>query len=148
MMDILMKIFLVALLVTILVAVAGSLIVILLPDFLEGLDDCKEAIRKRKRPKAPEDAAVKIVTKEAPVRTLRAVHIVDNCFVAIMPPEEFERSAVTYLSQKLTEGIVPFMEVRSEKNWQGTGTMFTAELKVVDTGNGLGRWMEAEHDND
>lgn len=142
MMDILMKIILVALLVTILVAVAGSLIVIFLPDFLEGLDDCKEAIRKRKKPKEPEDAAVKIVTNEAHVRTLKASRYVDNLVVEKMPPKEVERIVVTCLSEKLAEGIVPFMEVRSEKVQYGNGMMFTAEIKVVDTGSGLGRCME------
>ena len=140
--DLMMKILLVALLVTVLVAVASSLIVTLLPDFLEDLDNCKEAIRKRKNPKVPEAAAVKIVTKEARVQTLKASRYVDNLVVEKMPPEEVERIVVTCLSEKLAEVIVPFMEVRSEKVQYGNGTMFTAEIRVVDTGSGLGRCME------
>lgn len=134
-MDILMKIFFAVLLVTVLVA-AGLLMVLLLQDFSEVLDDCKEAIRKRKKPKAPETAAVKIVTREANVQTLKASHYVDNPFIDKMTPEEIDRNVVNCLSEKLAESIVPFMEVRYEKDRHGIGTMFTAEIKVVDTGSG------------
>lgn len=142
-MDILMKIFFAALLVIVLVA-AGLLTASLFQDFLEVLDDCKEAIRERKKPKAQEADAVKIITREANVQTLKVSQYIDNFFVEKMPPEEVERSAVNYLSEKLAESIVPFMEVRSEKDWGGIGTMFTAEIKVIDTGSGLGRCMEEE----
>ena len=134
-MDILMKIFFAVLLVTVLAA-AGLLMVLLLQDFSEVLDDCKEAIRKRKKPKAPEAAAVKIITREANVQTLKASHYVNNPFIDKMTPEEIDRNIVQYLSEKLAESIVPFMEVRYEKDRHGIGTMFTAEIKVVDTGSG------------
>ena len=135
MIDILMKIFFAILFVTVLVA-AGLLMVLLLQDFSEVLDDCKEAIRKRKKPKAPEAAAVKIITREANVQTLKASHYVDNPFIDKMTPEEIDRNVVNCLSEKLAESIVPFMEVRYEKDRHGIGTMFTAEIKVVDTGSG------------
>ena len=142
-MDILIKIFFAILLVTVLVA-AGVLVALLLQDFLEVLDDCKGAFLKRKKSKEQEAAAVKIVTREANVQTLRASRYVDNSIVEKMPPEEVERIVVTCLSEKLAEGIVPFMKVRSEKVQYGNGTTFTAEIKVVDTGSGLGRLMEEE----
>ena len=98
--------------------------------------------------KENEFAALKIVTKEADVQTLRASRYVDNSIVEKTPSEEVERIVVTCLSEKLAEEIVPFMEVRSEKVQYGNGTMFSAEIKVVDTGSGLGRWMEEdEHGN-
>ena len=139
--DSMMKTLLGAFLVVIMVGMT-SLLIVILPDLLEALDNCKEAIRKRKNPKVPEAAAVKIVTKEASVQTLKASRYVDNSIVEKMPPEEVERIVVTCLSEKLAEGIVPFMEVRSEKVQYGNGTMFTAEIMVVDTGSGLGRCME------
>ena len=139
--DSMMKTLLGAFLVVIMVGMT-SLLIVILPDLLEALDNCKEAIRKRKNPKEPEAAAVKIVTKEARVQTLKASRYVDNLVVEKMPPEEVERIVVTCLSEKLAEGIVPFMEVRSEKVQYGNGTMFTAEIMVVDTGSGLGRCME------
>ena len=139
--DSMMKTLLGAFLVVIMVGMT-SLLIVILPDLLEALDNCKEAIRKRKNPKVPEAAAVKIVTKEASVQTLKASRYVDNLVVEKMPPEEVERIVVTCLSEKLAEGIVPFMEVRSEKVQYGNGTMFTAEIMVVDTGSGLGRCME------
>ena len=139
--DSMMKTLLGAFLVVIMVGMT-SLLIVILPDLLEALDNCKEAIRKRKNPKVPEAAAVKIVTKEARVQTLKASRYVDNLVVEKMPPEEVERIVVTCLSEKLAEGIVPFMEVRSEKVQYGNGTMFTAEIMVVDTGSGLGRCME------
>lgn len=142
-MDILMKIFFAVLLVTVLVA-AGLLMVLLLQDFLKNLDDCKEAIRKRKTPEEPKAAAVKIVTREANVQTLKVSHYVDNFFVEKMKPEEIDKNVVNCLSEKLAEGIVPFMEVRSEKVQYGNGTMFTAEIKVVDTGSGFRRQKEKE----
>ena len=144
MIDILMKIFIVALLVIILLLVTLSLTVTFLPDFLENLDNCIEAIRKRKKPKAPEAAAVKIITREANVQTLKASHYVNNPFIDKMTPEEIDRNVVTCLSEKLAESIVPFMEVRYEKDRHGIGTMFTAEIKVVDTGSGLGQQKEEE----
>ena len=143
MIDILMKIFFAILFVTVLVA-AGLLMVLLLQDFSEVLDNCKEAIRKRKKPKTPEAAAVKIITREANVQTLKASHYVDNPFIDKMTPEEIDRNVVNCLSEKLAESIVPFMEIRYEKDRHGIGTMFTAEIKVVDTGSGLGQQKEEE----
>lgn len=99
-----------------------------------------------KEEKASETAAVKIVTREANVQTLKVSTYVDNFFVEKMPPEEVERTAVSCLSESLAEGIVPFMEIRSEKDQHGNGTIFTAEIKVVDTGSGLGQWMKMKED--
>lgn len=98
--------------------------------------------------KDKEFTALKIVTKEAGVQTLKASTCVDNFFVEKMTPEEFERTAVSCLSESLAEEIVPFMEIRSEKEPHSNWTMLTAEIKVIDTGSGLGRRMkEDEHVN-